>query len=130
MTEKIKNTIRYLSSIVCGLLLGIGIIAGIIWVGDRVTSQNTTREYNLSELQDGIYGIHVVSTSAIPAQNFEMVTVNIDGQIYTIKGNVNVYYTDEAPKIIWIDYNLVNGDTANLYVPEGTIRYDGTVVTK
>lgn len=128
--RKLKEVVAVVLSVIIGTGISIGLIAGIICIGNSITSKHTTNEYKLSELQDGVYGIHVVSTSAIPAQNFEMVTVNINGQIYTIKGNVNIYYTDETPKIVWVDYNLVNGDIANLYVPEGTVRYDGVVTVK
>ena len=56
-----------------------------------------------------------------------MVSVNINDQIYTIKGNVNIHYVDGEQRLVWTDSNYVNSDTADLYVPKGTIRYDGVI---
>lgn len=114
--------------IIFGLLVAVGLLICFGCFLDSCGNKSTTNEYALSELDGGVYGIHVVSTSAIPAQNYEMVTVNISGQIYTIKGNVNIHYiTSGEPRIVWVNKNYVNNDIADLYVPEGSIRFDGTV---
>lgn len=83
---------------------------------------NKTFEYTLTELSDGVYGYYNAVTSNIPAENYEMIVLCLNGQIYTLKGDVNIHYTDGECKLIWNDVKLVNGDTYEVYVPSGTIE--------
>lgn len=82
---------------------------------------SNTVEYQLTELNDGIYGYYNAVTSNIPAENYEMIVLCFNGQIYTLKGDVNIHYTEDECKLIWTDINFVNGDTFDVYVPYGTI---------
>ena len=107
------------------LAFGFMYFVGLVF--EQFEEPPTVYEYQLSEIEDGVYGIHITTTSRAPASNYEMVSVNINDQIYTIKGNVNVHYVDGESRLVWTDTNYVNSDTADLYVPKGTIRYDGVI---
>ena len=86
------------------------------------TTYTDTIEYELMEFDDGVYGYYNAVTSNIPAGNYDMITLCFNNKVYTLKGDVNVYYTDEAAKLIWTDTNIVNGDTFDVYVPLGSIE--------
>ena len=86
------------------------------------TTYTDTVEYELMEFGDGVYGYYNAVTSSIPAENYDMITLCFNNKVYTLKGDVNVYYTDEAAKLIWTDTNIVNGDTFDVYVPFGSIQ--------
>ena len=84
---------------------------------------SVTKEYSLSELDDGVYGIYTVVSSSIPAQNYEMITLCVNGQVCTFKGNVNIRYCESGYKLILEDKRHANCDIMNVYVPYGTIEY-------
>lgn len=88
---------------------------------------SVTKEYSLSELNDGIYGIYTVVSSSIPAQNYEMITLCANGQVYTFKGHVNIHYCKNGFKLILEDKNSINSDTMHVYVPFGSIEYSANV---
>lgn len=88
---------------------------------DCVTYSETF-EYGLTELSDGIYGYYNSVASNIPSENYDMIVLCLNGQIYTLKGDVNIHYTDGECKLIWHDVKIVNGDTYEVYVPAGTIE--------
>lgn len=81
-----------------------------------------THEYNLTDFGDGIYGYYNAVTSNIPAENYEMIVVCLNGQIYTLKGDVNIHYTDNEHRLVWTSTNVVHGDTFDIYVPFGSIE--------
>ena len=91
------------------------------WI-DYKNEQNTY-EYKLEELEPGVYGYYNAVRSNIPSENYDMVVLYFSGKIWTLDGDVNIHYTDGQPKLIWIDRNLVHGDTFEVYVPEGTIDF-------
>lgn len=86
------------------------------------TTYSETHEYSLTDLGDGIYGYYNAVTSSIPAENYEMIVVCLGGQIYTLKGDVNIHYTDTEHRLVWTSTNIVNGDTFDIYVPLGSIE--------
>lgn len=43
------------------------------------------------------------------------------------KGNIQIFYTEETPKIIIKDYNCYKSDEVILYVPNGSIEFIGTM---
>jgi hypothetical protein len=109
------------------LVYGLAIVLGLYLAScvkschDYTTYSNTV-EYDLHELDDGVYGYYNAVTSNIPAENYEMIVLCLNGQIFTLNGDVNIYYTDDAPKLIWTDVNRVHGDTFDVYVPSGSIE--------
>lgn len=99
----------------------IGCIYGLKSCHDY-TTYSETNEYSLTELGDGIYGYYNAVTSNIPAENYEMIVLCLNGQIYTLKGDVNIHYTDNECRLVWTDTNIVNGDTFDIYVPFDSIE--------
>ena len=87
-----------------------------------------TAKFNLSELENGIFVYQETVVSRVPAYNYSMATVcNESGNVFTIKGSVNVVYTNtEKPYAVLETCNLVNEDKITVYVPKGTVQYMGT----
>lgn len=88
---------------------------------DHVTYSETFT-YDLYELSPGIYGYYTTVTSSIPSHNYEMITLCLNGDILTLKGDVNIHYTDGKNTLVWTDVNIVRGDTFDIYVPHGSIE--------
>lgn len=86
------------------------------------STYSETREYSLDYVDGGIYGYYNAVTSNIPAENYEMIVLCLNGQIYTLKGDVNIHYTDNEHRLVWTATNIVNGDTFDIYVPFDSIE--------
>ena len=123
------NFIKTNKETILGIIVLIGIIAGFIvfmcW-SNSYGESSVTKEYSLNELDDGIYGIYTVVTSSIPAQNYEMITLCVNGVVCTFKGNVNIHYSNKC-RLVWEDKNYINSDILDIYVPSGTIEYSQSV---
>lgn len=114
--RNIKPYLIDIAVILCVCLL----LGGLIHYGN----QHTEHEYKLTELDDGVYGIYTVVSSRVPADNYEMITLCCNGNVYTFKGEISIKYTDTVePYVVWHNYNLVNGDDIWVYVPNGTIEF-------
>lgn len=90
-------------------------------------NQSTENTYQLSGINEGVYAIYYNTHSRVPAQNYEVVTVCCNGNIYTFKGDVQISYVDTEPYITVKQYNLVNSDEVCIYVPKGTVVYEESV---
>lgn len=101
----------------------IAFCVGMIHYGNQCTES----EYSLSELNEGVYAIYYNTHSRVPADNYEVVTVNCNGNIRTYKGHVSISYTNAEPYIIVQDVNWVNADRVYVYVPQGAVSYEGSV---
>lgn len=99
----------------------IGCIYGLKSCHDY-TTYSETREYSLTELGDGFYGYYNAVISNIPAENYEMIVLCLNGQIYTLTGDVNIHYTDDECRLVWTYTHIVKGDTFDIYVPFGSIE--------
>lgn len=104
------------------LLLSIGLIATIVIKAEQYTEY----EYQLSEIQDGIYGTYSTIVSTVPAQNCDVITLCCDGQIRTFRGTVHITYTNHRSYVLYRDVGYHNGDELWVYVPTGTIEFQGT----
>ena len=107
------------------VIIGVIISSSICFYNYCTKYEEST--YTLEEIEDGVYGYYTTITSSIPAQNFQTITVNCDGCMRTLKGNIQVCYTDGEPRINIKDYNIVNADEIVVYVPKGTIVNTGVV---
>lgn len=115
------------SSITLGI--GIAILVSLIVlciVLAYYANQSTEYEYKLTEIQDGVYGTYSTVVSDVPAQNYDIITLCCNGSIRTFKGNIYISYTDSDPYVKYKDSNTVNADELWVYVPFGTIEYQGT----
>ena len=121
MTNK-QATRRVYCVVIITTLLILGIMAGLIIKGEQYTEY----EYQLSEIQDGIYGTYSTIVSTVPAQNCDVITLCCDGQIRTFRGTVHITYTNHRSYVIYRDVGYHNGDELWVYVPAGTIEFQGT----
>ena len=90
-------------------------------------NRSTENTYRLSEVNDGVYAIYYNTHSRVPAQNYEVITVCCNGNIYTFKGSIQISYIDTEPYATVKQYNLVNSDEVHIYVPKGTVVYEESV---
>lgn len=108
----------------------IGIIAVfLLFIGCMIHygNQYTEHKYSLSEMNDGVYAIYYNTHSRVPSQNYEVITVCCNDNIYTFKGSVQISYEDTEPYATVKQYNLVNSDEVHIYVPKGTVAYEESV---
>ena len=101
----------------------------VIW---RIKSETEYVEtkYNLFELNDGVYAIYYTTHSTVPAHNYEVITLNCNGTIYTFRGQVQITYSDDDPYVIYQKRNIVNADRMYVYVPSGSVEFQGSVMVK
>ena len=99
----------------------IAALVGLVIYGE----QYTEHEFQLVEIQDGVYGISNTVVSSVPAQNYDIITLCCNGQIRTFKGTIYITYTNADPYVIYRNSNWVNSDVLYVYVPFGTIEYQG-----
>lgn len=118
-----KSNIKCLIIIISIVVISAAIIGGMIHYGN----QYTEHEYQLCEMNDGVYAIYYTTHSRVPAHNYEVVMVCCNGNVYTFKGNVNISFTDDEPYIKVKNYNTVNSDDVYVYVPQGTVCYQPSV---
>jgi hypothetical protein len=97
------------------------VVVGLVVRGE----QYTEHEFQLTEIQDGVYGISNTVVSSIPAQNYDIITLCCNGQIRVFKGTVHITYTNADPYEIYRNTNLTNADVLYVYVPFGSIEYQG-----
>ena len=97
------------------------VVVGLVIYG----KQYTEHEFQLTEIQDGVYGVTSTVVSSIPAQNYDIITLCCNGQIRTFKGTIHIAYTNANPYVIYRSTNLANADELYVYVPFDTIEYQG-----
>ena len=123
---KNKNKLIFcISSLLC-LLLCAYLICCVI----RTETKYDEYTYNIEDFGDGVYGIYQSFHSSIPAQNYETIKVIYNGGVHTIKGSIQIFYTDEQPKIIIKDFKSYKSDEAILYVPSDGIEYIQTMIIR
>ncbi len=110
------------------VIIGI-IVAFLLFIGSMIHygNQYTEHKYSLTEMNDGVYAIYYNTHSRVPADNYEVVTLCCEGNIYTFKGSVYISFTDGEPYAKVMNYNMVNGDKIYVYVPQGTVNYQESV---
>ena len=115
--------------IIAIILLIVTVVSFVIW-GVKSETEYVETKYSLSELNDGVYAVYYTTHSTVPAHNYEVVTLNCDGNIYTFQGHVQITYTDDDPYVIYQKRNIVNADTMYVYVPSGSVEFQGSVMVK
>lgn len=111
----------------CVLLIFTLLVVGIVkFVGYATYKETNT--YNLEEIENGKYVIYQRTVSAIPAQNYEIATMSINGALVTVKGKVSFVFTEDEESYAIIERtHLVNGDTGTIYVSKDKVEYGATV---
>ena len=115
--------------IIAIILFIVTVVLLVIW-GVKNETEYVETKYSLSELNDGVYAVYYTTHSAAPAHNYEVVTLNCDGNIYTFQGHVQITYTDNDPYVIYQKRNIVNADRMYVYVPSGSVEFQGSVMVK
>ena len=123
MDKSVKEDIKYGIIFIGIIVLIVAAIGGMIHYGN----QYTEHEYQLCEMNDGVYAIYYTTHSRAPAYNYEVVTLCCNGSVYTFKGDVNISFTDGKPYAKVRNYNTVNNDDIYVYVPQGTVVYQPSV---
>ena len=123
MDKSIKEDIKYGIIFIGIIVLIVAAIAGMIHYGN----QYTEHEYQLYEMNDGVYAIYYTTHSRAPAYNYEVVTLCCNGNVYTFQGNVYISFTNDEPYVKVRDCNTVNADDIYVYVPQGTVAYQQSV---
>ena len=123
MNKKTKNMI----AVVAIVLILFGAISYFIYYA----SWSEESSYELENIDDnGNYAIYHTVSSSIPADNYEVVYVCFNNAMHALKGNVSITYTNDKPRIDITWTHLVYGDEYNLYVPKGSVIYEGNVGTR
>ena len=123
MNGKTKNTI----AVVAIVLILLGAISYLIYY----TSWSEEASYELQHIDDnGNYAIYHTVSPSIPADNYEIVYVCFNNVMHTLKGNVSITYTNGNPYIDITRTHIVYGDDYHLYLPKGTVIYEGNVGTR
>jgi len=122
--NKLKSVILKIIISVVIILVIVSIVCSIVYL----CKPQAKVTFNIAEIEDGIFAYRENVVSAIPAQNYSMITFSdIQGNIYTIKGKVTIRTCIDNPYVIWTLYNTVNSDEVIIYVPSGGVKYIGTV---
>ena len=91
---------------------------------------NKTEKYEcgIEEIQSGIYARYQSTASSTPAYNYEIITVCVNGQLITYKGNVKFVFTENENKIkVTEKPNMVRNDKVIVYTSKDSVEYLGTV---
>lgn len=120
--EKISNKCLKCAGIFM-LLTSIVIIIIFICQG----TQYKESKYTLSEISDGVYALYHKTYSSIPAENYEVVTLCCNGNIYTFTGDISISYTNDKPYVIVQDRIFTHTDDIFVYVPQNTVVYEQSV---
>ena len=121
-----KGGKEYAIMAVAGIVLTIlGVVLMIANV-EYNSSHPIVSNYDLQEIEPGIYAYTSTVVSNIQSENYEMCTVLINGQYITIKGTVKIAKSDgSTPKIKWENRRIVNGDTVTIYADINKIKNNG-----
>lgn len=111
------------------ILILILIVGFFVWAYNNNTWSETS-EFQLEELEPGVYCRYNRCVSPIPAYNFDMLTIVINGQIYTVNGTVRIHYSENEHKILWERRKIINSDGLDLYVPKGSVIVDPPVTVR
>ena len=112
--KKIDKPVFIIWAIILAIVL---FCSGLIYYGNQYTES----QYSLSEINDDVYVIYYTTHSRVPAQNYEVVTLNCNGNIRIYRGDVSISYTNEKPCVNVRNSNMVNADKIYVYVPRGTV---------
>lgn len=104
-------------------ILVIALIASAVAFFFQKQSEYTEIRYDLEEIESGIYARYYKTHSSIPAENYEVVEICINGNLYTYDGDIFISYTSENPYVVVMQNNLVHGNKVYLHAPKGTVEY-------
>lgn len=120
-----KNIKKNKSYIVTILIVALALFTLIRWLEKQAEYHESRCE--LEEIEGGIYAMYYQTVSTVPAHNYDVVEICVNGNMRTYKGYVSITYTDETPYVVIMQNNLVNDDKVFLYVQKGTVEHKESV---
>lgn len=109
--------------LLCCILIFLAFEAGISCV-----TRSETKEYTLEEIKDGKYVVYQKTVSAVPAQNYEIAMLCIDGKIVTVEGSINFVFENDSTKKATIKRTLLaHGDTATIHISKDKVEFADVV---
>ena len=114
---------KFFKTIIPIIVIVVALILFLNWA-------NKTEKYEckMEEIQSGIYAKYQSTASSIPAYNYEIITVCINGQLITYDGNVEFIFFFFFNKIkVTEKRNMVHGDIVIVYTSKDSVGYLGTV---
>lgn len=107
-------------------IIAVSVVALILFLNWA----NKTKKYEceIEEIQNGIYVRYQSTVSCVPAHNYEIIMVCVDGQLITYKGSVEFIFTENENKIEVAEKpNLVRNDKVIVYTSKDSVEYLGIV---
>lgn len=119
--SKVALTITIINIIVIPIFL-ISLVLKPIEYASPIT-------YQLDTLSKDTYAIYYAVHSRAPAHNYEVITLNCNGNIQTFKGCVNITYSqdDVKPYAIYEESSIVYADKISVYIPSGSLEIQNDV---
>jgi hypothetical protein len=114
---------KFFKTIIPIIVLVVALILFLNWA-------NKTEKYEceIEEIQSGIYARYQSTASSTPADNYEIITVCINGQLTTYKGSVEFIFVENENKIeVTEKPNIVHSDKVIVYTSKDSVEYLGTV---
>ena len=107
-------------------IIVISIVALILFL--NWANKTEKYEYEIEEIQSGVYVRYQSTVSCVPAHNYEIITVCINGQLITYEGSVEFIFVENENKIkVTEKPNMVHGDKVIVYTSKDNVEYLGTV---
>ena len=117
---------KFFKTIIPTIVIVVSIVALILFLNWA----NKTEKYEceIEEIQNGIYVRYQSTVSRVPAHNYEIITVCIDGKLVTYKGSIEFIFVENENKIeVTEKPNLVRNDKVIVYTSKDSVEYLGTV---
>lgn len=120
--------VRKITIIAIGIALAIIISFCIKNCVEYAFAENTYT-LELSEIETNIFAIREEVVSAIPAENYTLITIcDTNGNVHSIKGKCNVVIqNNDSPYAVITDRNIINCDDVTLYIPASSIKINRTI---
>lgn len=121
-----KKSFKIIIAIIAITIIAIGIKAFWNWA-----NETKKYEYEIEEIQNGIYARYQSTVSRAPAYNYEIITVCVNGQLITYKGNIKFVFTENENRIeVTEKPNVAYSDKVIVYTSKDSVEYLGTVDIK
>ena len=115
-------------------VIGLAIVIFLIFlvaICANYIQEYTENTYSLEEVEDGIYLITYKVSSSIPAENYDVAMICVNGNLLEYEGDVRVVYTENEPYCVVGSYvNRVRSDYVTVYIPKGSVKYQENVGIK
>ena len=116
---------------VLGYVTGLAVIVCFVFIIGKLAmymKEYNESEYRLEEVEDGIYLITYRVSSNVPAHNYDVATICVNGNLLEYKGDLRIVYTEYDPYCVIGSYvNLNYSDEITVYIPKGSVKFQENV---